>query len=148
MTDLLLRKQQGKYANTELAVTARAQAAREWLMQQPYTDIAVLSHGCFLHFLTEDWEGSDSPQGKLASAASLKDNLSEANMSGVKGTSWGQTELRSFKFSPNEKDGAAFVETPESRERRGCATPLPGAQEQKRLREATLKTWTEWGILR
>ncbi|KAJ6784979.1 hypothetical protein PWT90_01778 [Aphanocladium album] len=51
-----------KYINTEIAVAARAQAARQWLAKQPHKDIAVISHGCFLHFLTEDWEGSDSPQ--------------------------------------------------------------------------------------
>ncbi|KAJ3494474.1 hypothetical protein NLG97_g4053 [Lecanicillium saksenae] len=53
---------EAKYINTERAVAARAQAARQWLKEQPYKDIAVVSHGCFLHFLTEDWEGSDSPQ--------------------------------------------------------------------------------------
>ncbi|KAK8144665.1 hypothetical protein G3M48_005515 [Beauveria asiatica] len=115
---------QGKYANTEPAVTARAQAAREWLRKQPHKDIAVFSHGCLLHFLTDDWEGTDSPQG----------------------TSWDKTELRSFTFSSEEKDDAVLVETLKSRERRGSAPALTG-QEQKRLRKATMRLWTEWGIL-
>ncbi|XWW97006.1 hypothetical protein V2A60_004986 [Cordyceps javanica] len=115
----------GRYANTEAAVVARAQAARQWLKKQPQQDIAVLSHGCFLHFLTDDWEGSDSAQG----------------------TGWGKTELRSFVFSPNDEDEAALVETSQSRGRRGSAAALPGQEQQKRLREDTIKTWTEWEIL-
>ncbi|OAR00254.1 hypothetical protein LLEC1_06882 [Akanthomyces lecanii] len=136
---------QGKYANTASAVTARALAAREWLKRQPYKDIAVLSHGCFLHFLTEDWEGSDSPQGKQCLAAERQN--SKACIDRNQGTSWRRTELRSFTFSPNHEGEAVLVETSDSRERRGLVTAPPSAEEQKRLRQATLETWTEWGIL-
>ena len=73
--------------------------------------------------------------------------MSKADIDGNQGTSWGKTELRSFAFSSKDEDEAALVETSESRGRRGFATALPSAEEQKRLREATLETWTEWGIL-
>lgn len=40
------------------AIAARAREARRWLKARPEDEIVVMSHGGFLHFLTEDWEDS------------------------------------------------------------------------------------------
>jgi len=87
----------------------------------------VVSHGCFLHFFTDDWEDSINSQA----------------------TSWGQAEFRSFVFA--DDNGAigipSLVETAESRQRRGLTAVPLSETEQSVLRDATLRTWLEWGVI-
>lgn len=52
---------------------ARAKAARVWLQElaakyegEGDAHIVVVTHGGYLHFLTEDWDGMDEGKGKIA----------------------------------------------------------------------------------
>lgn len=50
----------------------RARAARRWLRELGRksvgdAEIAVVTHGGFLHFLTQDWDGMDIARGMLVS---------------------------------------------------------------------------------
>lgn len=45
----------GKYAQTDPKITARARAARRWLKDRAESDIVVVTHGGYLHYITEDW---------------------------------------------------------------------------------------------
>lgn len=54
-----------QWAATSNAITARCRVARQWLRDRPEKDIVVVTHGGLLHFLTQDWTGSDKFQGKL-----------------------------------------------------------------------------------
>jgi broad specificity phosphatase PhoE len=56
-------KKEGMASNTVTAIQRRADAARKWLKSRPEKGIAVISHGCFLHFLTDDWVDSQSVAG-------------------------------------------------------------------------------------
>lgn len=114
----------GKYINTEAALLARAQDARRWLKELPHAEVAVVSHLCFLHLLTDDWENCESPVV----------------------SSWPNAELRSFTFAETDYDDAALVETPESRLGRGCTNSVPfGREEQMQVRTDIFKMWREVG---
>ncbi|RBA15967.1 hypothetical protein FPRO05_12188 [Fusarium proliferatum] len=52
----------GKSAPTAARLLERAQLARQWLSERPEAEIVVISHGCFLHFLTDDWVNAINPQ--------------------------------------------------------------------------------------
>lgn len=54
-------EQQGKNAATTTKLLERARLAREWLSQRPEKEIVLVTHGCFLHFLTDDWVNSVNP---------------------------------------------------------------------------------------
>ena len=43
----------GKWAATSTAIEARAKEARVWLRDRPEEEVVVVTHGGFLHFLTE-----------------------------------------------------------------------------------------------
>lgn len=57
---------QGRYAPTNQAIKHRAREARRWLKARPEKEIVLVTHGGFLHYLTEDWEDSSQFQGKLS----------------------------------------------------------------------------------
>lgn len=105
------------------ALEERARAARVWLRdlgrrwkaegRGDSADIVVTTHGGFLHFLTQDWEGLDIS----------------------KGTGWNNTEYRSYEFDEPEGDDAEarIHETkPSWRRRRGSATGLTATEQQQR----------------
>ncbi|CAM1501799.1 Fc.00g037830.m01.CDS01 [Cosmosporella sp. VM-42] len=81
--------------------------------------IAVVSHGGFLHFLTDDWY----------------------NVPEDKATGWTNCEYRSYQFvDPTGKDeDAALQETEESWLRRQGSTTVPTPTEQRELRPVVLK---------
>ncbi|KAK5163893.1 uncharacterized protein LTR77_010287 [Saxophila tyrrhenica] len=92
-----------KWAPNAPAIERRAREARQWLMARPEKEIVVVSHGGYLHYLTEDW--SDSAR--------------------FAGTGWANTEFRSYSSSTYQADEAHFTETQESRRRRlGDEKPL------------------------
>ncbi|KAL2019199.1 hypothetical protein VTK56DRAFT_9999 [Thermocarpiscus australiensis] len=115
---------------------ARARRARQWLREvgrryereHPGRDahIVAVTHGGFVHFLTQDWDGMNPEMG----------------------TGWDNTEWRSYEFVGGEqgKDGegeeeeeARLAETRASwRRRRGSAKPLTET-EQMELRMAVGK---------
>ncbi|KAK4540742.1 hypothetical protein LTR36_008957 [Oleoguttula mirabilis] len=125
----------GKWAPTPEAIDARAREARQWLMARPEKAIVVVTHGAFLHELTEDYAGSRLFQG----------------------TGWANTEFRSYTFvnpattTAAEPAEARLVETPESRKRRlgnaGGAAAASSQEEQAQLKRSTLQEWREKGYV-
>ncbi|KAJ5928985.1 phosphoglycerate mutase family protein [Penicillium verhagenii] len=122
----------GRYAPTNAALRERARAARHWLKSRPEKEIVLVTHGGFLHYLTEDWEDHSQYQG----------------------TGWSNTEFRSYTFSQEDHrddlegralDGgnATLVETIESRERRGKPGPTPDREEQKKLYQLGTQSWND-----
>ncbi|RFU29954.1 hypothetical protein B7463_g6393, partial [Scytalidium lignicola] len=118
---------------TGLVTGVRDKRAREMVEQKVVEDvesaephIVVVTHGGFLHYFTEDWEGHD----------------------GFLGTGWQNTEFRSYTFV-TEGDGdedASVVETAESRRRRsGKEIPLT-REEQTNLRRVAEKKWSDFGF--
>ncbi|KAI3393032.1 hypothetical protein diail_4808 [Diaporthe ilicicola] len=104
------------------ALEARARAARVWLRELgrrwvaegngDSADIVVTTHGGFLHFLTQDWDGMDL----------------------TRGTGWDNTEYRSYEFDEPEGDDAEarIHETkPSWRRRRGSAIGLTPTEQQQ-----------------
>ena len=57
----------GKWASDAEAVDKRAKAARQWLKARPEKEIVVVTHGGFLHFMTEDWSDSSRFKGEFSS---------------------------------------------------------------------------------
>jgi broad specificity phosphatase PhoE len=121
-----------RYSTYVYAIILRARDARLQIRRQarelvqagiPDPEIAVVTHGAFLHFLTEDWE----------------------NANVLSGTGWQNCEHRSYTFDHNIADdghGAAnarLVETTESREKRGLTWPM--RKDQATLFDATMALW-------
>ncbi|KAH6864807.1 phosphoglycerate mutase [Alternaria rosae] len=110
---------------TSAALFARAERARKWLRDRPENNIVVVSHGCFLHFLTDDWKGSLSAQA----------------------TGWSNAEFRSYELS-SDGDSTLLRETAESKERRGVAACDHESEEERLLeRKKTIDIWSTWGIV-
>ncbi|KAF4434119.1 Histidine phosphatase superfamily clade-1 [Fusarium acutatum] len=117
---------EGKWAPAVGSIEERARAARQWLSERPESEIVVVTHGCFLHFFTDDWVNSVNPDG----------------------TNWANAEVRSFTILHDEHEGPVLCETRESRERRGVEPVPPTREEQLELRQAALKAGLEWGLMR
>ncbi|KAK4454021.1 histidine phosphatase superfamily [Podospora aff. communis PSN243] len=112
-----------KWAPEMQKLDARAKAARVWLrdlgrkgVQEVGGDgdvhIAVVTHGGFLHFLTDDFDGLNAEMG----------------------TGWVNTELRTYQFvDPEGSDGEAKLkETGDSwRRRRGSAVGLTETEQME-----------------
>lgn len=63
-------------------------------------------------------------------------------------TSWDNAEMRSFVFADEDDSGnVALCEMEESRLKRGLVGAPPTEGERRELRETSLKTWTEWGVI-
>ena len=95
--------------------------AREYAVSHPGEDvhIAVVTHGGFLHYFTEDWNEHEK----------------------FEGTGWANTEVRSYAFVDEKRD--ALVELDSSRDGRGVR-PL-SESEQRNLKESAEKEWEESG---
>ncbi|KAA8646289.1 hypothetical protein EYZ11_007706 [Aspergillus tanneri] len=124
----------GRYAPTLEAISLRARDVRCWLKARPEREIVVVTHGGFLHFLTEDWE--DSCIGL--------------------GTGWMNMEYRTYEFTDSDYNdlgevdfhghNATLVETAESRLRRGKTAQPPTRREQQRLFLSGLEGWRAQGL--
>jgi len=87
--------------------------------------IALVAHGSFLHYFSNDWEGSTLGCG----------------------TGWKNCETRRYVFQNDDADEDAWVrETEESRRARGLTGPAPSAEEQRVLYEQTMVGWVEQGL--
>lgn len=53
----------GRWAPDTPAIEMRAREARIWLRDRPEKEIVCVTHGGFLHFLTEDWNEHDDFTG-------------------------------------------------------------------------------------
>lgn len=93
--------------------------------------IVVVTHGGFLHYFTEDFEGAVND--------------------GTVGTGWSNTEFRSYIFVGKdgevEGDRASIAETKESRERRGRGgVKVLSRGEQMKLKAAAEAEWNQKGF--
>ncbi|KAK2735014.1 hypothetical protein FQN57_001390 [Myotisia sp. PD_48] len=126
-------KTQDKWAANSPSITARAREARRWLKERPEKEIAIVSHGGFLHYFTEDWQDSTLYQG----------------------TGWANTEFRTYHFTDavhdddllgnkHGVDNASVVETMDSRKRRGGTSnppPPPPREMQKEFFTQAMAGW-------
>ncbi|KAI3333643.1 hypothetical protein F4824DRAFT_471537 [Ustulina deusta] len=55
----------------------RGKRARQWLRRRPEKDILIVSHGCFLHFLTDDWVDAVNAHGGCASTWSERQHTTQ-----------------------------------------------------------------------
>ncbi|KAH0369417.1 phosphoglycerate mutase family protein, partial [Aureobasidium melanogenum] len=78
---------EGKWAPDRATVQKRAAKLRSWLFSRKEDVVIVVSHGGFLHALTEDWSGFN---------ASL-------------GTGWQNCEIREFVFTEKSTQSSAHV---------------------------------------
>ncbi|KAM0081249.1 hypothetical protein ACKRZS_006579 [Fusarium odoratissimum] len=128
-----------RYSPESDAIAARARDARIFmrqkirqLIEQGDTDpqVALVTHGGFLHYFTDDWEDSWLNPG----------------------TGWKNCETRSYVFEQDlMKDidvEVRLTETMESRLRRGKGNPMPAKEEQARLFEQAMESWESQGLQR
>ncbi|KAH7153989.1 histidine phosphatase superfamily [Fusarium sp. MPI-SDFR-AT-0072] len=128
-----------RYSPESNAIAARARDARIFirqkirqLIEQGDTDphVALVTHGGFLHYFTDDWEDSWLNPG----------------------TGWKNCETRSYVFEQDVmKDTdmeARLTETMESRLRRGKDNHMPAKEEQTVLFEQAMESWENQGLQR
>jgi broad specificity phosphatase PhoE len=92
---------QGRWSPDGASLKARAQELRMFLRDRTEDEIAVVSHGDFLHFVSGDTD----------------ENGNQLN------GDWENTELRSFRFWPIDHQEALLQETEESVSMRGASGP-------------------------
>lgn len=149
---------EGRWAPTGGAIEKRAREARQWLRARPEKEIALVAHGGLLHYLTEDWSGSERYTGKIALHLFKYAQIGVSSMLspkiifklylGYTGTGWANTEFRSYQFVVGEEgDNASFTETTESYlRRRGEETPLTDA-EKLQLGSTAKESWVRAGYI-
>ena len=128
-----------RYSQSNDAIRARARDARLFMRAKLRelvsngdgdAEIVLVTHGGFLHYLTDDWEDSYSHQG----------------------TGWYNCETRSYVFESDFRsnhDGEAWLmETRESRWRRGKDHPMYGKTDQVKLFTAAMECWQGQGLQR
>ncbi|KAF5573223.1 histidine phosphatase superfamily clade-1 [Fusarium pseudoanthophilum] len=121
-----IKEGKAKWAPVVGSIIERARVARQWLSERPESEIVVVTHGCFLHFFTDDWVNSVNPDG----------------------TDWANAEVRSYTISQDDSEGPVLYETIESRMRRGVDLVPPTREEQLELRRTALKAALDWGLIR
>ena len=62
----------GRWAFDREAIERRCRDARQWLRSREEEAIVVVSHGGALHYLTEDWVGSEKVEGERKSIAYVR----------------------------------------------------------------------------
>ncbi|KAF2744651.1 phosphoglycerate mutase family protein-like protein [Sporormia fimetaria CBS 119925] len=88
----------GYWAWDRTAISKRAADLRSWIFNRPEERILLVTHGAFLHFLTEDWDVRDP----------------------MNSTAYHNCELREFVFTAEStEEDAHLAETTESKRRRG-----------------------------
>ena len=124
----------GKWSPATSAIAARARDARLWLRDLASSaladtnedvNIAVVTHGGFLHFFTDDWVGYTT----------------------FTGTGWSNTEFRAFEFTSQDDPDASIIETKESRERRKGHEHSLTKDEQRNLKDAATQEAIANGFL-
>jgi broad specificity phosphatase PhoE len=125
------------YSPSSIAITRRARATRRFLRKQAQAllrtgaqniNIALVAHGGFMHYLTEDWEDADKRPG----------------------TGWINCEVRSYVFERALDcvvDGEAHLrETVASRAIRGVRHSQYPRPMQHELYEMTMEAWERQGL--
>ncbi|KAL2075559.1 hypothetical protein VTL71DRAFT_502 [Oculimacula yallundae] len=85
----------GEWGTSSENIWQKAKDVREWVRRQDAKNLLLVTHGGFLHYLTETMDQAPSGEGS---------------------TDWVNTEYRSFKFTEDRE--AHLLETEESRDRR------------------------------
>jgi hypothetical protein len=137
--DWNVKTMRGRYSPHSDAIKARAKSVRQLLREKarelvasgdPNPQIALVAHGGVLHYVSGDWERADKHAG----------------------TGWENCETRAYTFAndfmSNEDEDASFVETMESRRKRGLDHPMYGKDEQKKLFLAAMQNWEGQGLQR
>ncbi|KAL1306223.1 hypothetical protein AAFC00_004315 [Neodothiora populina] len=115
----------GRWAPNSSAIEERAKVAREFLYSRDEKEVAVVTHGGFLHYFTQDWS-----------------DISRLDGTPSAGTGWANTEYRHYIVTtPNGE--VQLVETPESRKKRLPDVKPLSKEEQKNLQRATQAQWAE-----
>jgi broad specificity phosphatase PhoE len=131
---------QGRYSPQAHVIKQRARATRIFLRERiaelvkeegrDDIEIALVTHGGFLHYFANDWEGACKHEG----------------------TGWDNCEVRSYHFAVDDlKNGdscANLVETEESRAKRGLEHPMFDPVDQKALFHKTMEGWGKQGLER
>jgi len=125
----------GKWSPASHCIEARAREARVFIRELAVraaeesgndVHIAVVTHGGFLHYFTEDWDGAGT----------------------FTGTGWENTEVRGYEFVDLEgsDEGASFRELGESREGRKGGERVLSGDEQRELKASAEREWVESGF--
>ncbi|GIZ48083.1 hypothetical protein CKM354_001115800 [Cercospora kikuchii] len=133
------KKQAGsRYGPSDKAIIDRAIALRRFLFdlvrnrlpESAPIEIALVSHGTFLHYFTGDWEDACR----------------------FPATGWKNCEIRSYGLRTSHSliglDDVEMVELAESRRRRGLTTEAPNSMEQRRLKQYAMEYWGQQGLQR
>jgi len=111
---------------TDLRATLYREAQRLPLRNGRMPEIVLVSHGQFLHFLTEDWEHAAK----------------------YTGTGWENCEMRSYELridGSTAKRGPCLFETAKSRRKRGMTAKAPTQDLQGDMHLRALKDWYDQG---
>ncbi|KAF2760331.1 phosphoglycerate mutase-like protein [Pseudovirgaria hyperparasitica] len=107
------------------SIILRARRAKAWLRQRPEAHIAVVTHGGYLHYFTDDWAGIDDFTA---------------------GTAWRNCDFRTYVFVRPEGVEQRIEETAESRARRGDAgKEVLGVEENRVRRSEVVVQWIRLG---
>lgn len=101
---MLTMMQEGKWAPDRASVQKRAAKLRSWLFGRKEDVVVVVSHGGFLHALTEDWSGFNASLGKSTTL-----RLLEQSSLTPQGTGWQNCEIREFVFTEKSTQSSAHV---------------------------------------
>lgn len=105
----------------------------------------MVTHGAFLHYLTEDWEDSHTYEGTCY-IFNLNPNYNASSRS--TGTGWSNTEYRTYEvMARDDNDDVIFLETVESRCRRAKLVPVPTREVQDALYDIAQQAWKRQGYL-
>ncbi|KAJ0425056.1 histidine phosphatase superfamily [Aspergillus carlsbadensis] len=133
------KKARSRYAHSNDAIRDRARDTRLFLRAKlrelvangnDDAEIVLVTHGGFLHYLTDDWEDAHHNPG----------------------TGWYNCETRAYvfadDFTSNDDEDAWLVETRESRSRRGKDHAMRGKRDQVKLFAAAMESWQAQGLER
>lgn len=121
-------KLEGPFSPETERVMSRCRKARRLLQRREEANVAVVSHGGLLHFLTEDWEDA---------------------MKGC-GTGWSNCELRTYTFNMTTDSSitnAPIIETPISLIRRMHSAQPLSSDEQIQLAAVAQASWVANGYI-
>jgi broad specificity phosphatase PhoE len=126
-----------RYSPASTAISIRARACRKLLRQKARElagngekdiQMVLVTHGGYLHYLTDDWESADKHSG----------------------TGWENTECRTYTFDSSfwsDDDEEAFIsETMESRKRRGLEHPMLPHSQQREIYHRVMQGWEDQGL--
>ncbi|KAJ4991958.1 acyl-thioesterase ii [Stagonosporopsis vannaccii] len=118
----------GIFSPQSSCIAARCRKVRHFLASLRAKNVAVVTHGALLHYLTDDWHGATS---------------------GV-GTGWYNCEARIYRFDMSTDSSivdAAIVETEESQLKRQLTTNRFWKQELPEMKKEAEASWASDGYI-